>query len=59
MGNRLATKQVMDDLDTLKRGLHIAMDHLINRNDKSEAERVLREVDSRLVSLIASTKLAE
>ena len=56
---KLATRPVIDELQTLRRGLHISMDHLINRRDFPEAERVLREVDVLLDRLIRDTKLAE
>ncbi|MBB4113477.1 arsenate reductase-like glutaredoxin family protein [Rhizobium sp. BK226] len=41
-----------EELEDLKRGLHVAMENLINQKDYDEAERVLRQLDQRLVSLI-------
>lgn len=58
MTAKLATKPVKDELETINQGIYIAMDHLINRKDYSEAERVLRQVDHRLVLLINQTQVA-
>lgn len=48
-----ATEQ---ELGNLHGGLHQAMDALIRRNDRDEAERILRQVDQRLSVLINSAK---
>lgn len=58
MSTTLATKPVKEELETIKQGIHLAMDRLINRNDYSEAERILRQVDHRLVLLINQTQVA-
>jgi ATP/maltotriose-dependent transcriptional regulator MalT len=34
------------------RGIHQALDHLVNAKDFETAERLLRQVDQRLVSLL-------
>lgn len=52
MEKMLANQAVKDDLEDIKRGLHVAMEQLINRQDYREAEEVLRQVDIRLVALI-------
>jgi hypothetical protein len=59
MTRKLATRAVKDELETLKQGLHIAMDHLINRKDYHEAEVVLRQLDIRLVQLINDIQVSE
>lgn len=58
MTAKLATKPVTDELETIKQGIHLAMDCLINRKDYPEAERILRQVDHRLVLLINQTQVA-
>jgi uncharacterized protein YqgQ len=59
MTRKLATRAVQDEMETLKQGLHIAMEHLINRKDYREAEVVLRQLETRLVQLINDTQVAE
>ena len=43
--SELASAEVINDLEDIHRGLHVAMDHLISSGNYSEAELVLRQVD--------------
>ena len=51
-----ANSDAIDDIKDMHRGLHIAMDHLITRNDPSEAEKILRELDQRMLLWLNQTK---
>lgn len=59
MRNKLANQAVKDELEDLKRGLHIAMAHLIERKNYRDAEDVLRQVDTHLVELIDSIQVVK
>ncbi len=52
------TKAVEEELTDLHNGLHQAMDHLINRNDYAEAERIIRLIDARMTNLINQARVA-
>jgi hypothetical protein len=51
-----ANSDAIHDIKDMHRGLHIAMDHLINRDDPSEAEKILRELDERMSRWLNQTK---
>lgn len=51
-----ANSEAIDDIQDMHRGLHIAMDHLINRSDTAKAEEVLRQIDLRMSRWINDTK---
>ena len=40
------------ELTNMHRGLHFAMEALINKKDYSEAERILRQVDTMMSNFI-------
>jgi hypothetical protein len=46
------TMKPSDELTNLHRGLHFAMEALINKKDYSEAERLLRQVDAIMANCI-------
>ena len=48
---RLITKP-SDELTQMHRGLHFAMEALINKKDYGEAERLLRQVDGMMAKCI-------
>lgn len=54
--NELASAEVIGDLEDIHRGLHVAMECLINARDYSEAELVLRQIDQRMARLINSVR---
>ncbi len=54
----VATKALKDQIDDIHRGLHIAMDALINKKDYRRTEEVLREVDHYLSIIVSETKVA-
>jgi len=58
MTRKIATEAVKDELEDLKRGLHLAMHNLIDRKDCDEAEVILRQLDQRLVQLINEIEVA-
>ncbi len=57
MAEMVMTKKVEEELLDLHRGLHFALDHLVNRGDKDEAERVLRQIDVRMSHLLNTAKV--
>jgi hypothetical protein len=54
----VANKQLKDELDDLHRGLHLAMDALINQKDYERTEQLLREMDHYLSNIVTETKVA-
>lgn len=52
------TQAVEDELQDLHRGLHYAMDQLLNRQDYDESEKTLRIIDQRLSHLINRTTVS-
>lgn len=55
----VCTKAVKDEIADLHDGLHQAMDHLINRRDYAEAERIIRLIDARMSNLINQARVAK
>lgn len=53
---KLATREVIDDIKDIHRGVHVAMDNLITAKNYKEAEIVLRQIDARMTELINSTR---
>lgn len=51
-----ANREAHDAVRELRKGLHIAMDNLITRNDKDEAEFVLRQLDARMGDWLDTTE---
>ena len=56
---KVANKEAVDAVKDMHRGLHIAMDHLLNRNDPAKGEQVLHELDSHMTNWINQTKVAK
>ncbi|MDM8167011.1 hypothetical protein [Roseovarius sp.] len=54
---KVANKEAADAVKDMHRGLHIAMDHLLNRNDPQKAEEVLRELDFHMANWLNQTKI--
>ena len=52
---KIATLEVIEDLQDLHNGLQLAMDKLIRDKDYTEAEVILRQVDARMSQLINTT----
>jgi hypothetical protein len=42
---KTANKEAVDAVQDMHRGLHIALDNLVNRNDTAKTEEILRELD--------------
>ncbi|WP_164932883.1 hypothetical protein [Tropicibacter alexandrii] len=55
---KVANKEAFDAVKDMHRGLHIAMDHLITRNDPKKAEEILRELDIHMTNWVNGTKIA-
>ncbi|MFW2543842.1 hypothetical protein ACN2XU_14460 [Primorskyibacter sp. 2E107] len=56
---KVASKEAVDAVKDMHRGLHIAMDHLLNRKDSAKAEEVLRELDFHMANWINQTTVAK
>jgi len=58
MSNLVCTAELKDKLEDLHRGLHIAMDALVNNKDYRRTEEVLREMDFHFVNCLRALKVA-
>lgn len=55
--NKIANMEAIDAVKDMKRGLHIAMDHLINREDPAKAKEVLHELDFHMANWLNQVKI--
>lgn len=56
---KAANKEAVDAVIDMHRRLHIAMDHLVSRDDRDKAEQVLRELDIHMTTWINQTTVVK
>lgn len=54
---KVANREAIDGVQKLHRGLHMAMDELINRKDYETAREILLQIDYEMVEWIKETKV--
>jgi hypothetical protein len=55
---KAATKSAVEDVEDMHRGVHLALEALVNQKDKARAEEILRQLDSRMASWLNTTQVA-